>query len=284
MGEGSFHVHAAPALSLNSLMAEFLRAKTNAGRSARYLDTLLYSVGKFVNAHDGVPCRQVTPQMIEAWLDDQRLALRTKAGLLGDLRTLFGFALKRQYVEANPALAVEMPETSAGVVQVHTPAQVRAVLDFALRTDKDICRALAVRYFAGLRTAESERLEEKDISDTTIEVTAANAKTRARRLVTIQPNLRAWLATGGVLPSPRVTSRRMVEFNAKLKRETGIPWPHNATRHSFVSYHLAKFENAGKTALEAGHAEQILFQHYRAVVTREAAEEFFTIFPAKPTQ
>jgi len=51
------------------------------------------------------------------------------------------------------------------------------------------------------------------------------------------------------------------------------------TRHSFVSYHLARFENAGKTALEAGHSETMLFGHYRALVTPEAAAEFWAIVP-----
>ena len=69
------------------------------------------------------------------------------------------------------------------------------------------------------------------------------------------------------------------DFTAALKRATGVPWHHNVTRHSFVSYHLAKFQNAGKTALEAGHSEAMLFAHYREVVTRPAAKEFWGLFP-----
>ena len=37
----------------------------------------------------------------------------------------------------------------------------------------------------------------------------------------------------------------------------GVPWPANAPRHSFCSYHLGRHENAGKTALEAGHSPLI---------------------------
>lgn len=47
-----------------------------------------------------------------------------------------------------------------------------------------------------------------------------------------------------------------------------------------MSYHLAAFESAAKTALEAGHSEQMLFNHYRAVVTQETALEFWSIRPA----
>ena len=66
----------------------------------------------------------------------------------------------------------------------------------------------------------------------------------------------------------------------KVIKLSKVDWVHNATRHSFVSYHLAEFENAGKTALEAGHSETMLFAHYRALVTPAAAKEYWAILPA----
>jgi hypothetical protein len=68
-------------------------------------------------------------------------------------------------------------------------------------------------------------------------------------------------------------------FNRDLQQATGINWLSNVTRHSFVSYHLARFQNVGKTALEAGHSEAMLFRHYREIVTPESAEVYFSIFP-----
>jgi len=67
---------------------------------------------------------------------------------------------------------------------------------------------------------------------------------------------------------------------ARLAAAKGVPWPSNVTRHSFVSYHLAHFGSAAKTALEAGHSEAMLFAHYRELVTPEAAAEFWAIRPA----
>jgi len=34
---------------------------------------------------------------------------------------------------------------------IHTPAQVKTVLDMVRKEDLDLCRFLAIRYFAGLR-------------------------------------------------------------------------------------------------------------------------------------
>jgi hypothetical protein len=90
--------------------------------------------------------------------------------------------------------------------------------------------------------------------------------------------LRAWLALGGALPLHDVNNR-MRWFTAGLREKHGIAWPRNVTRHCFVSYHLAGFQNAGKTALEAGHSEQMLFAHYRELVTPEAAAEYWNILP-----
>ena len=69
----------------------------------------------------------------------------------------------------------------------------------------------------------------------------------------------------------------------KVIRLSKVDWVHNATRHSFVSYHLAEFQNAGKTAIEAGYSEQMLFSHYRALVAPAAAKEFWGIVPEHAT-
>ena len=51
-------------------------------------------------------------------------------------------------------------------------------------------------------------------------------------------------------------------------------------RHSFASYRLAECEDAAKVALELGHANtKMLFAHYRAMVTRAEAENFWKISP-----
>jgi integrase len=63
-------------------------------------------------------------------------------------------------------------------------------------------------------------------------------------------------------------------------KASGIAWPSNVLRHSFASYHLAKFKNAGQTAAELGHAgAAMLYQHYRELVTPEAAAQWWQIMP-----
>lgn len=269
-------------LTIGQLVADFLKAKARAGRSDRYLRALRVSLRSFAKGRSQTPAGSVNVSEIEAWLEAGGWAPRTQAGYLTDVSTMFNFAVRRGLVAHNPAAAVEPPQPGETPPSLHTPEQAAAVLEFARGYDLDVCRALAIRYFAGLRSSEADKLQEAMIGAEYIEVPARLAKTRRRRPVKIQPNLRAWLDLGGKLPLHDCNTTWQ-KFREALKVKEGLDWPHNVTRHSFCSYHLAKWQNAARTALEAGHTEAMLFSNYRERVTAEAAERFWSIFPRVET-
>jgi integrase len=134
-----------------------------------------------------------------------------------------------------------------------------------------------------LRRAEIERLiwSEVDFDAGVIEVKASKAKTASRRLVTIQSNLREWLAPyrtciGRVCP---VNLQRKINEDRE-RAELRAEWPQNALRHSFGSYHLAQFNDAAKLALEMGNSPATIFRHYRQLVKPKQAERYWKIAPA----
>ncbi len=258
---------------------DFLVAKVRAGRSDRYVRTLRNSLAKFARGRARRLLDDVSSEEVERWLAESDWAPRTRAGYLLDVRTLYNWAKARKYCAGNPANAVDRPTDPSAVIGVHSPEEVSIVLETAREMDLNVCRCMAIRYFAGLRKSEAERLEEREIREAEglIEVSADKSKTRRRRLVTIQPNLRAWLALGGALPL-RDVSNRMRALTKEVEAR-GVAWPQNAPRHSFCSYHLAAFERASKTALEAGHSEAMLFGQYRALATKGDGERFFEIVP-----
>ena len=54
------------------------------------------------------------------------------------------------------------------------------------------------------------------------------------------------------------------------------PWPKDCLRHSYGSYHLAKFRHAGDTAENMGHRNtNMLYKHYRDVIKDQADIEAF---------
>ena len=260
--------------TVKEVLDEFVAAKERAARSPRYVRQLRLSVRSLAGL--GVSIRAVTARDVERMLAG-KLAARTQRNRLLTVRTFFNFAVRRGYAPRNPAATVDLPAPPAAPPALHSPAQVRAVLETARRVDLNVMRWLAVRYFAGLRGSEAQHLAEDHIRAEFIEVTAAKAKTRTRRLIVIPPNLHAWLAAGGRLPLTDANTR--TARVAKALRVQGVPWPKNVTRHSWCSYHLAAHGSAAKTALEAGHSEAMLFRHYRELVTGEAAREFFSIRP-----
>jgi integrase len=146
---------------------------------------------------------------------------------------------------------------------------------------------VAISAFAGLRRAELERLDWKDIHFDAglIEVTAAKSKTARRRFVRIEPNLREWL-----LPVRknlgRVTPANFAKQFEALRESAGITeWPNNALRHSFASYHLAHHQDAAALALQMGHTNSgMIFAHYRELVRPKDAERYWKIRPLPETE
>ena len=76
---------------------------------------------------------------------------------------------------------------------------------------------LAIGGFAGLRSAEIERLDWKNVNFERgfIEVRADTCKTRARRLVPISENLRAWLKPFAMPSGPVVLHRNIARGGAE---------------------------------------------------------------------
>ena len=137
--------------------------------------------------------------------------------------------------------------------------------------------------FAGLRHAEITRLDWQDINleEKIVHVSAAKAKTGSRRIVPLCDNAIAWLTPyretkARVCPDDETRNAR--EICRKLK----IEWPKNGLRHSYGSYRLAQVKSAPQVALEMGNSPQMVFAHYRQVVTETEAIAWFAISPAHP--
>ena len=144
---------------------------------------------------------------------------------------------------------------------------------------------LALGAFAGLRSAEIERLDWRDVKFETgfVIVEAGKAKTATRRQVEMRPNLRAWLE-----PLAKIEGRVIPYADDELYKElravsdkAKVPWKNNALRHGFISYRVAETGDVNRTALEAGNTATMIFSHYRELVTPQQAKTWFGIWPKK---
>ncbi len=232
----------------------------------------------------GVPAAHVTTDDLEKWME--RHAGKAKASLRGyrvHLVGLFNFAMSRKYIRENPATALETPRTSKAArarPYVMPASDVEKALRYAAANAPEMIPYMALCLFAGVRPTECTRLTWADIDfgRNEIDIRAETSKTGEERFIEMTPNLVAWLrhhrkAGAEPIPWSRAAMRR-------IRQKSGARFEHDCMRHSFGSYHLAQFENAGKTALQMGHRSLgMLFEHYRRAVRKEEAARFWAIRP-----
>ena len=117
------------------------------------------SLKSFAQGRGRTPITAVTCKDIEKWMAAHEWAPKTARTYLWDVRTLFNVAVRRSYLDRNPAEGVEPPVVEEiGSIEIFTPTEVRQVLETARRNNLDACRHLALRFFAGIRTSEAHRL------------------------------------------------------------------------------------------------------------------------------
>lgn len=232
---------------------------------------------------------------IEDWIADSHWAKRTRNNYVSTLSTLLLFAKGRGYCLENPAESVPRAILDDEAPGILTVPQVCLLLERAMEECPEIVAYIAISLFAGLRRSEVCALEwsEIDLDGGHIEVKSGKAKTRQRRIVDISQNLAAWLKVcqrgAHVAPSTNedVTGellRRLVEERknplGKIEQTAVVaPWPHNALRHSFGSYHFAANGDENRTAAQMGNSPAVIFRHYRAVVKPAEAALYWKVLP-----
>jgi hypothetical protein len=62
--------------------------------------------------------------------------------------------------------------------------------------------------------------------------------------------------------------------------DSNVKWKHNALRHSFISYRVARTKNVNEVAMEAGNSPDMIFKHYRELVTEKEADAWLGVTPS----
>lgn len=283
--------------TVREVAQEFLRSRTAMGVRSR---TLAQYESYLRSINDRFGERQVNEVRrgeIEDWLSESDWSKRTRNNYVSTLSTLFIFARDRDYCVENPAEKIPraiLDDLAPGILSV---GQAAKLLNVARSEDSEMLAYVAIGLFAGLRRSELCALEwsEIDLRNRTIEVKGVKAKTRQRRIVTISDALLAWLAICSKTPRPtpsrnedvcgerlkNLYSEKCDESGAVVREAVVSPWPHNALRHSFGSYHYASAANENLTAAEMGNSPAVIFRHYRALVKPEDAKAYWRLRPRK---
>jgi Site-specific recombinase XerD len=266
--------------TINALVQQMLNAKKRDGASERYLGDLRSRLGQFTVSFDGKNVSDFTNVEIDQWLRSLGVSAITRNNFRRALIVAFNFARANKFCIENPARETAKAKETRLRPQILTVDQAAMLLE---RAGPDLVPFIALGAFAGLRRAELERLEwnEVDLESALIEIPASKAKSASERFVKIEPNLAAWLEPHAQ-PRGNVAPLNYRELLDAARYAAGIArWPKNALRHSFASYHLAKFNDAAALSLQLGHTSpHLVFKHYRQVVRPKEAERYWQITPA----
>jgi integrase len=242
------HLHATNrTCTAAELVAELLKVKKADGASERYLSDLRSRLTQFSDSFNGKAVAEFTSPQVDEWLrslsDKQtgkRLAATTRNNFRRVLIVAFNFARERGYCVGNPAEKSAKAKVIEGAIGILTIEETTRLLESAA---PELVPYVAIGAFAGLRRAELERLDwrEVDLQSGLIEVTAKKAKSARRRFVRIQPNLAKWLQPYAQL-SGNVTPPKYREL-LDAAREAALieQWTVIALVYSLVSYYISYF-------------------------------------------
>jgi integrase len=241
----------------------------------------------FADANTGADVCDLTKQHLDLFVESHAtLSPKSRNHYRATLRMFFGWCQRRDYLAANHRLleadGLRKEDADTGDVDYYRPAELRLMLDKAA---PEMAVIIALQSFGGLRLQEALRLDWGDVWRVSghVEISSAKAKTRSRRLVEINSTLAAWLERyrqhEGAVTSLTldVYTWQLIQLRKGLK----ITSRKNGLRHGFLTAHYALNQNENQTAAQAGTSPAMLFRHYKGLMTRKEAAEWFKVLPPK---
>lgn len=288
-----------PTRTVDELVEDYIQSRIEKGVRHHTVTDLRYRLGrgKPVTTKSGrvlpafgfaldflaIPAAHVTTDGLATWISKNGTSADKKRKYRTKFFEIFNYALSRKFVSENPATPLDKPNVERSKPYVMPIADVQKLMKTAQAICPELAPYLALCLFAGIRPSEAARLEWKAISIDRREVfiDAAISKTHDDRYVEMSENLAQWLFKHRRPAGTVYFSRKYLD---DIRNESGVRWEHDCMRHSFGSYHLAAYENAGKTSLQMGHRSLgMLFEHYRRAVRKEDALQFWAIIPETAT-
>ncbi len=227
----------------------------------------------------------ITADCLEAWLGNPEWSEQSKLNYFAAVRTFFGYAVRKGLLTDDPTSTVTRPNPPRALPEIYSVGDFARMLEAAKDQDRypGVLAALVFGGFCGIRPQELHRLDWGNVNwdESFVTVPPHAAKTRKIRNVTLPECAKQWLSLLPDRDGPLlVTPARLRKRRDKLCEDLGLKWIQDGLRHTAASHHFAHFQNAATTCAELGHAtDRVLFDHYRAVVSRKDAEKFFNLTP-----
>jgi integrase len=274
---------------LAAAVAEYVAFKTQEQKrtliSPRQLRSIENELETLKKRFPRGPVSQFSPAALTNFFERGGPSLKTSNNRRGLLSTFFKFALQKDWIVSNPVEKtthhrIAHRRGSADTLSAEQAMELMAHVESY--QSGQLVPFFALCLFAGirpcLRSGEILKIKAKDIrlDIGVIHIEPEVAKTREKRMVTIQPNLAAWLRAYPLDRFPIVPVN--LEFTRRVvAKKLGLT--HDVLRHTFISMFVAKFRSLGEAALQAGNSETIIRKHYLNLKSTTEADQFWGILP-----
>jgi site-specific recombinase XerD len=278
-------------------IAEAVKAFTDYKRTRvkeRQLIDLKTRLKRFAETFGARRVRTITTKEIEQWLASLRS--RKNPGklevppLLGPLARnhyranlhaffAYGTAAARGWVKRNPVADLEPETVETGEPEAYTPQDAAKIMQAALDSKPELVPVLALGMFAGLRVSEAANTDLARLPRDAGEF-RTTGKT-GPRMAPFTEAAAAWIGAqarrkGKAWPKQ---ARQLVDDMQALFALARVKQIDNGARHSFITYRTADCRDVARVADECGNSVSTIKNHYRQLVTTEAATAFFCIRP-----
>lgn len=190
------------------------------------------------------------------------------------LHSIFAYGMQQEWCASNPVSLIPAPRVQEREIPVLTLEEVHRLVETASQPEhRDMLPSVGLMLYCGVRPAEVARLRPEDIqlSNSTVYIRPAASKTGGGR----QVPLRRCKELLRRMPCPVWIPRNWLRRWRRLRRAAGGGrWRPDILRHSFASYHAARFRNLPELQLEMGHRDSSLLRtryvNMRGVSARDA--------------
>lgn len=209
------------------------------------------------------------------------------------LKTFFNWCCKEEhgYLAKNPIKSLEYKPEPWEEPEYMKPEDVERLfrlLEKNVAAHPEYLAYAVVNFFCGCRAIEIQRMaSDPDAAKINIEgetVRIAKGKGfqqgKKPRAFPIHPTALAWMKSFDFLDALKKVTADTQEEIYDLARKNGIPMFQNCGRHTFITYHVAAYNDPARTTAIAGTSDKMRADNYCGLVTdRKDGEAYFGILP-----
>jgi integrase len=253
------------------------------------------TVGRWAGGCNGRQLVSVTAREMSAYLEKNFGDRKPKTynSHLRYLKTFFNWCCKdeREYLAKNPIKSLENRPEPWEEPEYMKPVDVERLFRLleAHKADRPELLAYAVvNFFCGCRAIEIQRMASDpdaakiNIEGETVRIAKAKGYQQGKRprAFPIHPTALAWMKSFDFLAALAKVSKGTQKEIYDLARENGIPMFHNCGRHTFITYHVAAYNDPAKTTAMVGTSEKMRADNYCGLAEKKDGEAYFKILPS----